>query len=193
LGECCKIAEIFEVLEVPVFYADAEAKKLLATDPTLQAAVKSAFGWEIFDEEGTLNRQALAQKVFHDQEALSTLNTIIHPAVRKHFDSWKAECSPEQAYIIQEAALLFETGADENFDYMISVTAPEALRIHRIMERDNMSRADVQARMLNQWPQEQKDKQSDFIIHNDGYQWVTPEVLKIHRMLTSEQAQSTVD
>ena len=181
------VAEVFEVLEVPVYYADSKAKSLLNTDAELKASVKAAFGEAIYDEYGNVRRKELANLVFNNRQKLGVLNQLVHPAVREDFKKWKASLTG-YPYIIQEAALLFETGAANQFDYMVTVSAPEETRIQRIINRDGISREAVLARMQNQLPQEQKDAQSDFVISNDGEHLVIPEVLKLHRQFKAESS-----
>ncbi len=178
------IARIFEVLGTPVFYADNAAKEILSTDPDLKVAVKDVFGNAVYTKSGGLDRKALARIVFNDQEALKTLNELVHPAVRQRFSTWVHEKASND-YVVQEAALLFETGANDNFDYMVSVTAPEEIRINRIQERDEMTRSDVLSRMAFQMPQAEKDHKADSKIMNDGRQFVIPQVLQIHKKFTS--------
>lgn len=177
------VAGIFEVLSIPVFYADQVAKQLLQTDADLIEQVKATFGSSVYGEGETLNRQALADKVFHDKEALEALNQLVHPAVREAFRNWAARQSRVHPYVIEEAALIFETGGDSYFDAVISVSAPENIRLARIMERDQMSREAIQARMGNQWSQQAKDERADQVISNDGSQLVIPQALAFHHQM----------
>lgn len=180
------VARIFEVLGIPVFYADKAGKTLLNTDPDLKSAVKNAFGKTVYTESGDLDRKVLARIVFEDQKALKTLNSLVHPAVRERFSAWVQQ-NEDNDYLVQEAALLFETGANAQFDYMIAVTAPEETKINRIIERDAMTRSDVLSRMAFQLPQTEKDQAANTTIRNDGKQLVIPQVLKVHKKFSRQE------
>lgn len=178
------VSEIFNVLEIPVYDSDFRAKFLMHHDSKLRQQLKEHFGSGIFDDKGQLQNKQLAQKVFNDREALETLNSLVHPRVREDFTEWTHQFS-DHPYILQEAALLVETGSYQNLDHLITVTAPEATRIKRIMERDQVDREAVLARMENQLPESEKVAKSDFVINNDGTELVIPQVLGIHRQLVT--------
>jgi dephospho-CoA kinase len=112
---------------------------------------------------------------------LSKLNSIIHPFVKEHFSKW-LQSHKENKYIIKEAAILFESGSDKGLDKIITVAAPEEIRIHRVMERDKVTEEGVRSRMKNQMPEEERIKQSDYIITNDNQTLVIPQVLNLHRL-----------
>lgn len=174
------VASVLRVLEVPVFDADAAGKELLATDTDLRDAVMRRFGSSIYSE-GILDRQALAAIVFHDPKALVDLNALVHPAVRKAFQGWTA--LQKAPYVVMEAAILTETGGHAAFDRMIVVSAPEELRIKRVIQRDNVAEADVRARIRNQAGEADRLRIADKVIHNDDRQLVIPQVLAIHAEL----------
>ncbi len=174
------IAKIFENLQIPVFNADNEAKKILDS-PKVIREIKRLFGHKI-SSGNSVDRKALAQIVFNDQSSLDQLNSIIHPAVRSNFATW-AEQQTASPYVIYEAAILIESGHYLSLDKIILVTAPEELRIKRVMQRDTATKAMVQQRMANQWPEEKKIKHADFVIKNDESELLIPQVLKIHDVL----------
>lgn len=176
------ICQIFEVLGVPIYYADDRAKALMQEDEQLIRQVKQAFGEDIYDAQNRLHRQKLADIVFNDAEKLKTLNSIVHPAVFRDGQGW-AEQQNDTSYTIKEAALMFESGSYQWVDKMIVVTAPEETRIQRIMERDNSTREQIRARMGQQMPQEEKDQKADFLISNDGNHLLLPQVLNIDTKL----------
>lgn len=157
------IANYFREAGVPVYIADDEAKKITQT-PEILDEIKKAFGDSIFDNS-ILNREKLSQIVFSDPEKLKLLNSIIHPAVRKHFENWilKHENAP---FVIYEAAILFESGSYKNCDSIITVTAPIETRIKRVIQRDNTTRELVLKRINAQWNDEQRISKSDFVIEN---------------------------
>jgi dephospho-CoA kinase len=172
------VAKIFEVLQVPVYYADAASKRLYATDAALIANLKKHFGEAIYT--GTvLNREQLARAVFADPDKLALLNRLVHPPTIKDAEAWMARQTAP--YIIKEAALLFESGSVRGLDYVIGVSAPQHLRIQRAMERDRTTRESILARLERQMDEDIKLKLCDFVIHNDEQQLVIPQVLKLHK------------
>jgi dephospho-CoA kinase len=171
------VAKVFELLNVPVYYADEASKRLYHTDAALKAAIVKHFGAEIYVND-LLDRGRLAQLVFDAPEKLELLNSLVHPPTLRDAEQWMArQAAP---YIIKEAALLFETGSAGQLDYIIGITAPLPLRIKRVMDRDNVSREQVQNRMDRQMDENIKMRLCDFIIHNDEQQMVIPQVLQLH-------------
>lgn len=174
------VSKIFEVLEVPVFYADDAAKKVMVEDPILISSIKAAFGNEAYFEDGALNRKHIAGIVFNDEAGLAKLNAIVHPAVFRAFDAW-AGAIKNVPYVLKEAALLFESTSYKMCDYSIMVTAPLELRIKRVMQRDGFSRAEVESRDAKQFSEEKKIQLADYVIRNDDTEMVIPQVLELHR------------
>lgn len=174
------VCRVFAVLGVPVFHADAESKRALQEDPDARDAVIRAFGTSIYPD-GNLDRNALAARVFNDGDELAKLNAIAHPAVRSRFARWRdGQTGP---YVLLEAALLVDTGWYTGLDRTILVSAPEDLRIERVMARDGVPRDAVQARILNQITEDQRLAAADEVILNDGREAVIPQVLRIHTRL----------
>src|SRR6185295_2828671 len=134
------VAQIFEVLGIPVYYADTEAKRLMNQDPVLKEQIITAFGNNMY-EKGVLDRVRLGTLVFADAEKLALLNSLVHPATIQDAESWMN--SQKTLYVIKEAALIFEGGLDKYFDYVIGVTAPESLRLERTIQRDHSSPENV--------------------------------------------------
>ena len=174
------VASVLRVLEVPVFEADAAGRELLSTDAALKAAVMNRFGSSIY-RNGELDRPALAEIVFKDPRALTDLNALVHPAIRAAFQQWTAH--QKAPYVVMEAAILAETGGHAAFDRMIVVSAPEDLRIQRVMRRDGVAEADVRARMKNQAGEEERLRIADHVINNNDRELVIPQVLSIHAEL----------
>ncbi len=170
------VCRVFELLGIPVFYADIHARKLL-----YQADVKDRlteiFGGIILDDGQEVDRKKLAEIVFHDTAALSRLNAVIHPLVRDTYQSWVSHQNSQ--YILYEAAILFESGMAADFERVIVVTAPEEVRINRVCARDQLSREQVIARMNNQMAEETLIRKASYIIDNDGNTLLIPQVLKI--------------
>ncbi|MDQ3100733.1 MAG: dephospho-CoA kinase [Bacteroidota bacterium] len=174
------VAQILKVLGVAVFNSDHAARAMMEHDRELQQEIIDRFGEQIYPE-GKLDRSSLASIVFNDPAALKDLNSIVHPAVRAKFNSWAgAQNSP---YSVMESAILAETGGHELFDQVIVVSAPEQLRITRVMQRDGVEEHSVHARMRNQSTEEERLAIADHVIKNDHTQLVIPQVLSIHEQL----------
>lgn len=178
------VCKIFFQFGIPVYDADDAAKKIMNSDEELIARLKNEFGKHIYDDENTLNRKELAKLVFSDSEALSKLNSMVHPAVGKDFEKWLA-INSGAAYILKEAAILFESGANNGLDYFITVTAPVEIRIKRVMKRDNVTEEHVKAIVNTQMREEERILKSDFVIANDNEQLVIPQVMDLHNRLLS--------
>ncbi len=176
------VARVFGVLGIPVFNADEESKRLLREDAGVKSAVVGAFGTGIYPG-GELDRAALASIVFNDPEALTKLNAIAHPAVRKQLGRWVDE--QRSPYVLVEAALMVDTGWYRSMDQLILVSAPETERVKRVMARDGVLAEQVLARIRNQVAEEQRLAVADQVIQNDGTVLVIPQVLALHEMLTA--------
>ena len=176
------ICKIFELLNVPVFYADTAAKQLMLEDAILINGVKAEFGEESYFADGTLNNKHIAGIVFNDAIALERLNALVHPAVFRAFDSWVDSIPLNTPYILKEAALLFESGSYKMCDQNILVTAPEALKIDRVIERDNVTVDQVRSRMDKQFTDEQKTGMADHIIRNNESESLLKQVLSLHKI-----------
>ncbi len=174
------VCRIFGVLGIPVFSSDGEGKRLLDEDAGVRALVAAAFGAELYTR-GRLDRKALAARVFNDAGALARLNAIVHPAVRQAFATWAG--MQRAPYVINEAALLVETGAYRQLDHLIVVTAPEEERVRRVMARDGSDADQVRSRMRHQADDPQRAQAADTIIGNDGSTPLIPQVLAAHRKL----------
>lgn len=174
------VAKVFEVLGIPVYYADDAAKRLMNEDEELKQKIKAQFGETVY-RDGKLDRKAMAGLVFNDPEKLEKLNKLIHPATIKDAAGWMQK--QKTAYTIKEAALIFESGAQEHLDYVIGVAAPAPLRIQRTMQRDGVSREDTLARMDKQMDETIKMKLCDFVIRNDEQEMLLPQVIALHEKL----------
>jgi dephospho-CoA kinase len=174
------VAKIFEVLGIPVYYADDAAKKIMNTDEELKKAIIKQFGEESYSND-QLNRPYIASLVFNDKEKLELLNSLTHPATIRDANQWMRQQT--SSYTIKEAALIFESGSAEHLDYVIGVYTPLPLRIKRIMDRDHIAKEEVQQRMSRQIDEEIKMRLCDAVITNDEEQLVTTQVLKLHEQL----------
>jgi dephospho-CoA kinase len=174
------VARIFEVLGIPVYYADDAAKRIMNEDAFLRQEIIKNFG-ELSYINGKLNREYLASIVFNDKKKLAVLNALVHPATIRNSAQWmKCQTTP---YAIREAALIFESGVQDQLDYVIGVSAPVELRIKRAMQRDNLTRQQVLDRMDRQINETIKMRLCDFVIVNDTKKPVIPQVLKLHEKL----------
>jgi dephospho-CoA kinase len=174
------VAKIFELLNVPVYYADEASKRLYHTDKQLMADLKKHFGEDVYTND-QLNRSRLAELVFTNPEKLELLNSLVHPPTLRDAEEWmQKQTAP---YILKEAALLFETGSAAGLDYEIGVKAPQHIRIKRVMDRDGVSREQVLSRIDKQLDEEIKMKLCDFIIDNSEQELVIPQVLELHERL----------
>jgi dephospho-CoA kinase len=174
------ICKVFEVLGIPVFYADTVAKQLMHTDQLLIQDIKEVFGTEAYSENGELDRKYLASIVFNNEEHLNKLNSLVHPAVFRAHDAWINE-HLQAPYVLKEAALLFESGSYKMSDYNILVISPLDLRIKRVIKRDGISEAEVKSRIDKQLSDEEKEKLTDFMLQNDESQLLIPQVLTLHQ------------
>lgn len=177
------IGRILESFGFPVYYSDFEAKKLMNTDPIIREELSKLLDEEIY-KSGQLDRERLAKIIFSSAGLRDEVNHLIHPRVREHFNLFCEENSMKKL-IFNEAAILFETGAYENFDKNILVIAPDELRIKRVMKRDNISAQEVKNRINAQWSDARKKKLADHIIVNDGKKALLDQVDKIVDQLIS--------
>ncbi len=175
------VARIFEILGIPVYHADKQARLFLESDE-VTGQIGLLFGEQVIGSNRQVDRKALADIVFNNKDKLALLNNLIHPLVENDFKQW-CNNHADQKYILHEAAILFESGFDRLFDANILVTAPEELCIARVMSRDGITKEMVSERIRNQWPQEKKLEMADFEIINDEITMVIPQVLAIHQEL----------
>ena len=176
------VCALFEVLGIPVFYADEAARRVMDEDVALRAGISDLFGKDIYTE-GHLDRPALSKAVFGNPEKLAALNALVHPATIAAAERWMA--AQQSPYAIKEAAIFFESGSNAGMDIMIGVSAPKELRIQRAMKRSSLSREDVEARMARQMDEDEKMGRCDYVIVNDEVQALIPQVLQLDARLRS--------
>jgi len=174
------VAKVFATLGIPVFNADEAAKQIMQTSPTIKAKLIQQFGTDIYHELG-LDKEKLAAIVFNDPFQLQLLNAIVHPVTIQAAKDWASKQS--SPYVIKEAALIFESGAADGLFKVIGVTAPLSLRIHRVMQRDGITKDQVEARMRNQISDTIKMRLCDYVIENNNHQMVIPQVLAIDKAI----------
>lgn len=175
------VSRILAEFGIAVYTSDDRAKELMATSGELRRKIVASFGEEAY-ADGALNRAYLAQCIFSNPEALATLNSIVHPAVMEDFDRWAEE--QEGSYVVLESAILFEAGLDSRVDCVVSVLAPEALRIERAMQRDGSSREDVARRIANQMSDDERTERSKYAIVNIVLEDLYEDVEQLHRRLS---------
>ena len=177
------VAKVFATLGVPVFNADAVAKEFMQNDPILKHKLIEAFGEHVF-ADGQLDRNYLAKIVFADINQLERLNALVHPITIQAAKEWAAK--QNTPYVIKEAALVFESGSGEGLAGVIGVMAPLSLRMHRVMQRDNCTKQEVEKRMQNQISDTIKMKLCDWVIINDDQALVVPQVVALHEKLVQQ-------
>ena len=177
------VADIFNVLGIPVYSSDDASKRLMVEDKDLKKNIIESFGEESY-VNGILNRKYLAAQVFNDSQKIALLNSFVHPATINDARRWTEK--QNTAYTVKEAALIFESGSDKFLDYVIGVKSPVDLRVTRAMTRDNVTREQVEVRMKLQMDEDEKMKRCDFIIINDEQQMLIPQVLLLHERFLKE-------
>lgn len=174
------VAKVFATLGIPVFNADEEAKRIMQSSTEIKTKLIEQFGTDIYNVHG-LDKEKLASIVFNDSFQLQLLNAIVHPVTIQAAKDWAAkQTSP---YVIKEAALIFESGAADGLFKVIGVTAPISIRIHRVMQRDGITKDQVDARMRNQISDTIKMRLCDYVIENNNQQMVIPQVLEIDKAI----------
>ncbi|MGE5355982.1 MAG: dephospho-CoA kinase [Deltaproteobacteria bacterium] len=178
------VSRIFEMLGIPVYNADREAKKLMTHDKVLKNRIIKLLGTESFTKD-ELNREYIASKVFNDKDLLKKINSIVHPVVKEDFVKWTE--NQNGPYVLYEAALMVESGNYRLMDKIIVVTAPIELRIGRVCQRDKVDVDKASARINNQLSQEEMLKFADHVINNDGSSSLIRQVLELDKIFTSYQ------
>lgn len=179
------VSQIFSLSGIPVYIADIESKRLVATSPTIRKKLINLFGEELYSG-GVLNKPLLASHIFNDKKKLEIVNAIIHPEVERDFIEWvkkHAQCN----IVAHEAAILFESGFNRMMDKVLMVYTPLDIRIERTMLRDNLPKEKVMERIQNQMSDEEKAKLSDFVIVNDNTKSLIEQVTNIIQELKTSE------
>lgn len=178
------VARIFQCLGIPVYDADSHAKRLMTTDGNLADRIREEFGNLSYSVDGVLNREYLASAVFSDPARLRRLNELVHPAVTADYRSWRQSLNEQRSpYSLKEAALLLNAAAEPFGGKVIVVTAPQDIRLERVMKRDGRNREEVLHIMSRQMSEQEMLQHADFVIQNDGVKPLIPQVLDIHSSL----------
>ena len=174
------VANFFVELGVPVYNSDKEAKKLMASSKQVKKAIIALLGEKAYHGE-KLNKKYISEQIFNNEQLLKKMNGIVHPVVKEHFETWvKMQKTP---YVIQETALIFENSKQDFYDFTILVTAPENIRIKRVMERDGSTKRDVLGRLKNQLDDDKKIPFSDYVLENNQLSKTRLRVEEIHHAL----------
>lgn len=175
------VAQMFKALGVPVYNADDEAKALMQSSEIIKGELIQLLGDTCY-QNGQLNRSFIASKVFADKALLEKINAIVHPKVAAHFEQWLS--NQNAPYVIKEVAILFETGSQDLFDFILTVTAPVETRIQRVMDRDQKTKSEVELVIKNQLSETEKINQSHFVIFNNTISNTERDVVEIHKKIT---------
>lgn len=174
------VLSMFEDLGVPTFAADESAKHAMEHDAVLRDKIIATFGAASYNK-GKLNRPFIADQVFGNDEKLSQLNAIVHPAAREAYINWQKQ--QDTPYTLYEFPLVFELGEQDRFDGVILVVSPESQRIERVQIRDNTTEQSIRNRMLHQWSDEKKIPLTNMIIQNNSLGETNLQVAKLHQQL----------
>jgi dephospho-CoA kinase len=177
------VCKVFSVMGIPVFEADKVARELMNKDPQLREKLIHLFGTAVYLNDQSIDRKFLAGLVFNNPSLLARLNAIIHPAVHKAFDDWCL--TKESAYVLHEAAILFESGFDKLMDKTITIVTNEEERIQRVMKRDKITDELVRQRIQNQMSDAEKIKLADFVISNNENDLIIPQIIEIDKKIRS--------
>jgi len=177
------VCRVFNVLGIPVFSADSEAKQIMDNEKNISRELNSIAGRDLY-RNGDLDRVELARLIFNDQNLLRKVNSLVHPVVFEHFKQWQEKQTAP--YVIMEAAILFESGGSKLVDKIITVVAPLDERIGRVIKGNRLTREQVMERIRNQLDDDMKIKQSDYVIYNSENDMIIPAILKIHEDLMAQ-------
>lgn len=178
------VCQMFEILGVPVYYADERAKWLTNNDSQLRKEIKELLGRQAYDENGQYNRKWVAAQVFDNPELLKMLNALIHPRVFADTDKWFSD-HQHYPYILREAALMNAAGHNNDFDAVVVVSAPEKIRIARIKKRDpQRDEEEIEAIIARQKTEEQFAAIANYTIINDDEHLLIPQVLALHEKIS---------
>lgn len=181
------VCRIFQVLGIPLYNADHRAKWLMNHHQPLITEIKQNFGEEAYLTDGSLNRPYLSEKVFKNETLLKQLNALVHPRVGEDYEQWLAQQTTP--FVVKEAALLIEAGTYKTLDKLITVNAPETIRLRRVLLRDtHRSPEEVRSIMQKQLSDDERTATADFVIVNDEKTLIAPKVLQLHHRFLKEAA-----
>lgn len=173
------VSNIFNKMGVPLYCSDEMAKKLYDTDEPLRDALLSLLGREIM-EDGVIQREAMARKIFSSADLLQKTEELVHPAVMHDFERWKEKWRGSDFVILESAIILQKPLVRRAADRILLVTAPEELRIERVIRRDNTTREAVLKRMAAQMTDEKMRAMADFTIFAGENQALLPQIVEVY-------------
>lgn len=179
------VASIFEILGVPVYYADVRARELMEQNEEIISIIKKTFGEDSY-KYGRLNKTHLSAQLFADSKKREQLNSIVHPITIADAENWMNRQS--STYCIKEAALIFESNAEKKLNLIIGVFSPLELRLERIIKRDQISETEALAKINSQMNEDEKMSKCDFVIHNNEMDMLTHQVMELHQILMQSAA-----
>lgn len=160
------VTALLKKRHIPIYNSDAEAKRLMLVSSTIREGLCSLVSSDVYCPDGTLNRTLLAEWMFASVERIEQVNALVHPVVKEDFLRWSSQ--QDAPIVVMECAILFESGFDALVDKVLLVTAPEQVRIERVMKRDNVSAEQVLARIAAQMSDKERSQKADYILNNDG-------------------------
>lgn len=174
------IASLFKKKGIPIYIADERAKNITNTSKLIRKHIIELLGENAYQGH-KMDRNYVSNKIFNDETLLKKINAIIHPKVTEDFVEWlKKQKGP---YCIKESAILFENGNYKYCDYTILITAPEEIKIKRVMKRDLLTILEIKSRIKNQWSDDKKSFLADTIIENIKLENTKEYISKIHLYL----------
>ena len=177
------VCRVFSVLGIPVFSADNEAREVMDIDTSIMLRINTITGKNLYSS-GSLDRSELAKLIFNNSRLLEKVNSLVHPVVFSRFREWVRR--QDAPYVIMEAAILFESGADKIVDRIMTVVAPVEQRIERVIRRNMLTSDQVMERMRNQLDDEIRIQRSDYVVRNSENDMIIPAILKIHGELLQQ-------
>ena len=171
------VSRMMNVLGVPVYDCDVNAKRLMTDDEFIVSELKRMFGDECYEDDGTLNRQYIASRIFTDKENIKRVNSLVHPVVKRDFEEWAEK--QDSSVVAVETAILYESGMIEAVDKVLVVWADRETAINRTIQRSGMNRIQVENRMNNQMSVDDLLLMSDYSLYNDGDEPLLPRVMSV--------------
>jgi len=173
--------KVFELLGIPIFYSDIEAKKLYSR-PEVKFKIEQHLGKSVFNDKYEVDFKKLAAVIFSNKTSLNFINGLIHPLVYELYNLW-LEKHHEISYSIHESAILFEHHLENRFDKTIVVYCPAEIRINRVLQRNMISETEVKRRISNQLEDKVKNEMADYVVTNDGIKMLIPQIIEIDKKL----------
>ena len=179
------VSTICKHLGFKVYNSDQRAKEIVSEDSIIKKKLISFFGNNIY-KNGVLDRKFLSDKIFNDKSSLQQINSIIHPAVKKDFNSWVINNSNEKI-LFKESALLLESGAYKELDKIILIISDKNLRVSRVLNRDqNRSKKEIESIIDKQIDEVDAIKYADIVIDNNHKKMLLPSVIQEIEKLIEE-------